>query len=220
MEVINDPATTSITLTNLTDGQTYYFAVTAFDLSGNESDFSNEVSATVVSTVTPPVASFDASPLGGTVPLTVTFTDTSTGNVTSWLWDFGDGSTSTVQHPTHTYQAPGMYTVSLTVSGPDGSSMETKADLITVTAADSPGLVTVYVAYDSRATQYPSWLTASFTNTGQTIGTTDVPLTVWRQEVTTSTVTLPGNKFGSPSGVGSNYIVLLDLHGSGAITNL
>lgn len=49
-------------------------------------------------------------------PLTVRFTDASTGNVTAWAWDFGDGQTSTERNPTHTYAAPGDYTVRLEVN--------------------------------------------------------------------------------------------------------
>ena len=48
------------------------------------------------------------------------------------LWDFGDGMTSTLPSPTHTYTATGVYTVALTVSGPGGSDTETKAEYIKV----------------------------------------------------------------------------------------
>ena len=54
-----------------------------------------------------PTASFTASPVSGTAPLQVGFTDTSGGEATSWLWDFGDGVTSTSQNPSHTYTSPG-----------------------------------------------------------------------------------------------------------------
>ncbi|MBI5666420.1 MAG: PKD domain-containing protein [Chloroflexi bacterium] len=67
---------------------------------------------------TEPTASYTASVLNQTV----TFTDTSTGNPTSWAWDFGDGSTATVQHPTHTYAKSGSYTVCLTASNVVGNS--------------------------------------------------------------------------------------------------
>lgn len=50
------------------------------------------------------------------------FHDESTGKITSWRWDFGDGTTSTDQHPTHQYQKGGEYTVNLYVEGPDGKS--------------------------------------------------------------------------------------------------
>ncbi len=48
--------------------------------------------------------------------LSVSFTDQSSGGITSWLWDFGDGNTSTAQFPTYTYAAPGTYNVCLSVS--------------------------------------------------------------------------------------------------------
>ena len=68
-----------------------------------------------------PVPSFTASPASGPYPLTVTFTDTSQGNITGWHWDFGDGSSSTLQNPVHTYPGPGTYAVNLTVTGPRGT---------------------------------------------------------------------------------------------------
>ncbi len=87
---------------------------------------------TVTQFITPPVASFFAAPLVGRPPLIVTFTDTSSGAITSWLWDFGDDITSTLASPTHIYQLPGIYTVTLTVSVPGGSDIESKVDYITV----------------------------------------------------------------------------------------
>ena len=82
---------------------------------------------------TPPTAAFSGSPTSGCPTLTVNFTDQSTGDITSWSWDFGDGSTSTAQNPSHDYTAPGTYTVSLTVTGPGGSDTNTKTNYITVT---------------------------------------------------------------------------------------
>ena len=57
------------------------------------------------------VAGFTSNVTSGDVPLTVQFTDTSTGRPTSWLWDFGDKNTSTDQNPKHTYTREGNYTV-------------------------------------------------------------------------------------------------------------
>ena len=69
---------------------------------------------------TPPTASFvDSVPTGS---FTASFTDTSTGNPTSWAWNFGDGATSTVQNPTHTYAVAGTYNVVLVVSNAGGTS--------------------------------------------------------------------------------------------------
>jgi len=80
-----------------------------------------------------PVAAFSAIPTSGQRPLTVQFTDQSTGSITSWSWSFGDGGTSTLRSPSHTYDATGYFTVSLTVSGPGGSDTETKTNYIHVT---------------------------------------------------------------------------------------
>jgi PKD repeat protein len=79
-----------------------------------------------------PTADFSATPTSGTDPLDVSFTDLSTGEPTSWAWDFGDGSTSTAQNPSHTYNTPGTYSVTLTVTNADGSDEEIKTDYITV----------------------------------------------------------------------------------------
>lgn len=65
-------------------------------------------------------AGFTAAVTTGTAPLTVQFTDQSTGPITLWAWDFGDGGTGKVRQALHTYSKPGTYTVKLTVSGPVG----------------------------------------------------------------------------------------------------
>ena len=81
----------------------------------------------------PPVsADFSASPTEGPAPLTVQFTDNSTGNVSSWLWDFGDESTSTAQNPSHKYETSGEYTVSLIVSNEFFSDTIIKQNYISV----------------------------------------------------------------------------------------
>jgi PKD repeat protein len=81
----------------------------------------------------PPSANFAAVPKRGNSPLGVQFTDTSRGNITSRMWDFGDGTTSNERSPSHTYQNEGSYTVSLTVTGPGGSDTETRQSYIQVT---------------------------------------------------------------------------------------
>jgi PKD repeat protein len=85
---------------------------------------------------TPPVADFTASPLSGDAPLTVDFSDASSNTPTSWLWDFGDSTTSTAQHPSKIYATPGTYTVELTATNGDGSDVHTA--VITVLEAGDP----------------------------------------------------------------------------------
>ena len=72
--------------------------------------------------VIPPVARFTASPTSGTRPLTVNFTDTSTNYPTSWLWNFGDGATSTARNPSHTYTSSNSYTATLHATNSSGTS--------------------------------------------------------------------------------------------------
>jgi trimeric autotransporter adhesin len=88
---------------------------------------------------TAPTAAFSASPTSGAAPLSVQFTDTSTGGPTAWEWDFQNDGTidSTQQNPSFVYTAPGTYSVKLTVSNTSGSSSMTKAAYITVSAVGS-----------------------------------------------------------------------------------
>jgi len=83
----------------------------------------------------PPVANFSGNPTSGAAPLTVAFTDTSSGSPTSWSWTFGDGGTSTAQSPSHTYNTASQYTVSLTATNAYGSDGETKTNYITAVQA-------------------------------------------------------------------------------------
>lgn len=113
-----------------------------------------------------PTADFSGSPTSGCPTLTVNFTDQSTGDITDWSWDFGDGATSTAQNPTHDYANPGTYTVSLTVTGPGGSDTNTKTDYITVedpaVTADFSGTPTtgdapLDVSFTDQSTGATSW---------------------------------------------------------------
>ena len=87
-----------------------------------------------------PIAGFIAEPTSGEAPLEVQFTDQSTGEATSYSWDFNNDGTadSTVQNPTYTYDTKGSYTVSLTITGPGGSDTETITDYIEVKEGELP----------------------------------------------------------------------------------
>ncbi|MBN1278091.1 MAG: PKD domain-containing protein [Deltaproteobacteria bacterium] len=77
-------------------------------------------------------ADFEGSPVIGEAPLTVKFTDKSTGDITEWFWEFGDSLTSTQRNPVHTYNNPEDYTVTLTVTGPDGWKKKSRDEYIRV----------------------------------------------------------------------------------------
>jgi len=99
---------------------------TATDLAGNTSEFS--------APLTRALAEFSASPTTGVAPLGVSFTNLSSGSFDTCAWDFGDGGTSALcdNNQTYTYTVPGVYTVTLTVSGLGGTNTLVQASLITV----------------------------------------------------------------------------------------
>ncbi|MCK6549831.1 PKD domain-containing protein [Myxococcota bacterium] len=101
-----------------------------------------------------PVASFTTSPspATGAAPLTVTFTDRSTdsdGTIASWLWTFGDGTTSTAQSPTKVFSAAGTYTTTLQVTDNSGLRSTTSA---TINATAVTQLTLTGRIYDGRDT--------------------------------------------------------------------
>lgn len=112
----------------ISDGVAYF---------GNDAGYLFALGSPVVSAT--PVADFSGSPLTGTVPLSVQFSDKSSG-ATSWAWDFdNDGLTdSTLQDPAYTYVGPGVYTVNLTVTNSAGSDSMVKHDHVTVNPRSSP----------------------------------------------------------------------------------
>jgi PKD repeat protein len=120
-----------------------------------------------------PVADFTANTTTGQAPLTVQFADASTGSPTSWQWSFGDGGTSTLQNPSHVYQAAGTYDVSLTATNANGSNTKTKVGFVTVSATTpTPGGTTVTIppAADAQVSE------ANPTSNYGTLGTIRVRL--------------------------------------------
>jgi len=117
-----------------------------------------------------PVADFTVNATSGKVPLTVAFTDTSTGSPTSWAWTFGDSAISTDQNPVHTYTTAGTFTVALSATNADGTNSVTKTELITASPLAPPvadftvnataGKVPLTVAFTDTSTNTPdtwSW---------------------------------------------------------------
>jgi PKD repeat protein len=118
-------------------------------------------SQTIIVTSCPvPQASFTADKNSGPVPLTVQFTDISTGSPTSWSWNFGDGVTSTTRNPSHTFTSAGTYYVTLTVSSACGSST---SDSYVVTPCQAP---TATFAVDINTGPVPLTVHFSDTSTG------------------------------------------------------
>jgi hypothetical protein len=93
-----------------------------------------------------PQADFTVSRTTGPPPLTIGFTDQSTGNPTDWSWSFGDGGTSSEANPSYTYLNLGTYTVTLEVSNGSGSDTITKTDLISVREAKAESWWSLFFA--------------------------------------------------------------------------
>ena len=192
-------ASQTYTVSGLTEGASYYCAVTAYDSSRAESAYSNEISAIVPYSA--PVAGFTASTTNGLAPLGVAFTNTTTGKVTAWSWDFGDGTTSTAQNPSHTYANPGSYTVALTATGPGGSSTKQAPTPINVALAVMPG-----ANFTMTPTSGTAPLAVAFTDTSS--GT----VTSWAWNFgdgTASNVQSPNHSYSSPG----SYTVTLTATG-------
>ncbi|WP_155396543.1 PKD domain-containing protein [Methanosarcina barkeri] len=113
----------------------YTVSLTVTNVGGNNSTVKTDY---ITASSVIPVANFSANKIHGISPLSVTFTDQSTNTPTEWLWDFGDGNTSTSQNPTHTYTTVGTYTVKLEATNLAGTSNITKTGYITVSAGVSP----------------------------------------------------------------------------------
>jgi serine protease len=164
-----------------------------------------------VSTTNPPVAAFSGTPTSGTYPLTVTFTDASTYTPTSWSWDFGDGSTSTVQNPSHIYTAAGTFTVALTATNAYGSNTLTKTGYITVTAPNTNPPV---AAFSGTPTSGTIPLTVTFTD-----ASTNTP-TSWSWNFgdgSTSTVQNPSHIY-TTAGTYSVALTATNAYGSNTLT--
>jgi thioredoxin 1 len=136
-ENVLDLALSDTNIQNISDGTTVQ------SLSSNDTDtqsLSSEDTTVqdISDDINVPTADFTSNVTEGYSPLTVQFIDMSTGSPTSWSWDFGDGNTSTVQNPTHTYNEAGNYTVTLTVENSAGSTTVTDSSFVVLASDNTP----------------------------------------------------------------------------------
>jgi PKD repeat protein len=166
---------------------------------------------------TPPTAGFTGTPTSGMAPLTVNFTDQSTG-ATSWSWNFGDTGTSTQQNPSHTYTAPGTYTVSLTATNSYGNDTETKTNYITVSALQAPvadftaSSTTIYegqsVTFTDTTTNSPTSWSWTFSGGTPSTSTAQNPTITYNTAGTYTVALTATNATGSDTETKTDYITV------------
>ena len=175
----------------------------------NRNKYQPRTNITINPAATPPVADFTGTPTSGSTPLVVSFTDQSTGSPASWLWNFGDGNTSTAQSPSHTYSAVESYDVTLTATNAEGSDTLGRTDYITVTMPSPP-----VAAFSGAPTSGNAPLPVSFTD--QSTGSP----TTWSWDFgdgNASTAQNPTHTYGTP-GTYSVVLTATNPQGSDSLT--
>ena len=151
-------------------------------------------------------ASFIANQTGGTVPLHVKFTDNSTGDPTSWVWDFGDGTRiRELQNPIYIYIDPGNYSVTLTASNGFSSQTSTTLDFIITVYGD---LAAQFIA---NQTAGPNPFTVRFTDTS--LGNP----TAWVWDFGDDGISIEKNPVHTYSTAGTYNVILTVSHPHGSI---
>ncbi len=154
------------------------------------------------------IADFTATPITGCAPLTVSFSDKSTGNPTTWKWVLGNGSNTTLQNPTTTYLIAGTYSITLTVTNANGSNIITKTQYITV--FEKP-----IVNFKVRDTSGCSPLNTLFTDLSSTsIGN----ITSWKWDFNDGGISILQNPTNNFTTAG-NYNITLKVTNNGGCSN-
>jgi len=172
---------------------------------GGTSNVSRQINVT---SPTAPVAGFTQDRASGVAPLTVQFSDQSSGSVTSYNWNFSDGSSSSERNPSHTFTTPGTYNVFLTVSGPGGSSSVTRQIVVSSTNPPTATLTSTFTSTPTftvtstptnTTTVFPP--TATFTSTATATNTNTATVT---STPTNTTTVIPPTETFTPTATATN----------------
>ncbi len=177
----------------------------------------------------PPTAVAEANPTSGTAPLDVNFTGSNSsdpdGTIQSYSWDFGDGNSSTLADPSHTYSSAGTYTAVLTVTDDQGAT-GTDQVVITVNSAgggNQPPVATITSPTEGQ--NFPSGSTISYSGTGTDPEDGDLPAAnfTWTADLPNGTKNYPiasGTKSGSIfAQLDGDYTLYLEVYDSQGATD-
>ena len=188
---------------------------------GSASSYS--ISPALIASFAPPTTT------EGSAPLNVSFMDRSAGSPDSWLWDFGDGTSSEEQNPTHLYESPGSYDISLTVKNGDQTDSTALQNAVIVTpprvvanftARPLTGPEPLTVRFTDQSTGFPtswnwtfqetSW-NLTFYNSGTTVYSTSTdqnPIETFTDPGTYDVWLTANNIYGSSDIIRPGYIVV------------
>ncbi|MFH2142570.1 MAG: C25 family cysteine peptidase [Bacteroidota bacterium] len=209
----NIPTTVSSTGGSIT---LHFVSDVSLTLEGFEMDWNCSIPTT------PPNADF-TSDVTSTCTGTIQFSDLSTNGPTSWLWDFGNGNTSTDQNPSYTYSASGTYSVTLTAYNAFGDDTYSVTDMITVnmpvapTAIDGsrcgPGSVTLTASGTGDLEWYNAPTGGTLVNVGSPFITGSLPATTtyYVEDHIANPTTYNVGETNSTSGGG--YFISTNQHG-------
>jgi PKD repeat protein len=147
-------------------GNTYsnagIFTVSLIAVGPGGTNFLVQTNYVVVTNFAPPVvvAGFSGGPTSGVAPLSIAFTNLSSG-ATNYSWDFGDSNSSAATNPGNTYSNAGIYTVSLTAVGPGGTNILVQTNYVVVTNPPPPAVV---ADFSGGPTSGVAPLSVAFTN--------------------------------------------------------
>ncbi|PWR72976.1 PKD domain-containing protein [Methanospirillum lacunae] len=182
-----------------------------FDVTDDTGAVKSVVKESYINVLSSPSADFVYYPQSPAINQVVNFTDQSTGSPTSWMWNFGDGSTSSLQSPGHAYASAGVYNVSLEISTPFGIGTPVTKQITVV--HDKPAAD--FVGTPTESSYYPASVTFTDLSTGV--------VTAWNWQfitegkvVATSTEKNPKITFNNP-GV---YTVTLTITNNGGTSTV
>jgi PKD repeat protein len=177
--------------------------------------------ATTLDFTTAVIADFEPeTKYSGPAPLNVTFRDVSAGSPETWHWEFGDGTVSEQENPSHTYAIPGAYTVTLTVSRGDQADMVSRKNWVVAspprvvanfTATPLKGPAPLIVKFADRSLNAPTMWAWTFGSNETPMNSSERdPVVVYPLPGTYTVSLTSGNIYGSSDLIRALYITVTD----------